>query len=44
MREVLVPSADLHQLLAIKTVFLGNIPIIKTDELENIWTMICSSA
>lgn len=37
-------SADFHRLFAVTTVFLGNISIIKTDELEASWTTLCGSA
>lgn len=37
-------SDDLHHLFAVTTVFLGNISIIRTDELEASWTVLCSSA
>lgn len=37
-------SVDLYHLFAITTVFLGNIAIVKMDELKASWTMLCSSA
>lgn len=42
--QLALSDADLHHLFVITTVFLGNISIIKTDELEASWTTLCSSA